>query len=191
MMNFMAAEQPEVAIWNPMATSKVPSRLQTILRQHNSSARVDRAQFLTNITIRGLRYTTSAKSFGNSCVLLGLPSSEVKVPAVIDSILKIQTSADTVEIVFVIRRYKALRNPCDGSSRFQDVGLSVWSSELGDLEIVKSGSIASHYASLSFKTAGLGAAIAVISLARVSSPVRPDEDSDMLDITIFLNHLSF
>jgi hypothetical protein len=190
MMSF-ASEQPEVAIWNPMATSKVPSRLQTILRQHNSNARADRAQFLTNITIHGLRYTTSRKSFGNSCVLLGLPSSDVRVPAVIDSILKIQTSIDTVEIVFVIRRYKALQNPCNGSSRFQDVGLSIWSSELGDLEIVKSGSITSHYASLSFKTAGLGPVIAVISLARVSPPVRPDEDSDILDITISLNHLSF
>jgi hypothetical protein len=38
---------------------------------------------------------------------------------------------------------------------------------------------------------GLGAVIAVISLARVSPPVQPNEDSDMLDITISLNHLSF
>ena len=45
-----------------------------------------------------------------------------------------------------------------------------WSSELGDLELVKPGSINSHYASLSFKTIGLGAVIAVISLARVSPP---------------------
>ena len=108
MMSFGSIEQPEVAIWNPMAMSKVPLKLQTILRQHNSDARVDRAQFLTNITLYGLRYTTSRKHLGNSCVLLGLPSSDVKVPAVIDSILKIQTSADTVEIVLAVRRYKAL-----------------------------------------------------------------------------------
>ena len=190
MMSFGSVERPEVAIWNPMATSKVPLKLQTILRRHNSDARVDRAQFLTNITLYGLRYTTSRKHFGNSCVLLGLPSSDVKVPAVIDSILKIQTSADTVEIVLAVRRYKALRNPCDRSSRFQDIGFSIWSSELGDLEIVKPGSITSHHASLSFKTAGLGAVIAVISLARVSPPAQPNEDSDMLDITLSLNYLN-
>ncbi len=189
MMDFTVVEQPDVAVWNPMATSKVPSKLQTILRLHNNNAHVDRAQFLTNIIVHGLRYTTSTKSFGNSCVLLGLPSSDVKVPAVIDSILKIQTSADTLEILLAVRRYKALPNPCDGTSRFQEVGVSIWSSKLGDLEIVKPGNINSHYASLSFKTVGLGAVIAVISLARVSPPVRPDEDSDMLDITISLNHL--
>jgi len=190
MMSFGSVERPEVAIWNPMATSKVPLKLQTILRRHDSDARVDRAQFLTNITLYGLRYTASRKHFGNSCVLLGLPSSDVKVPAVIDSILKIQTSADTVEIVLAVRRYKALQNPCDGSSRFQDIGLSIWSSELGDLEIVKPGSITSHHASLSFKTAGLGPVIAVISLARVSPPVQSNEDSDMLDITLSLNYLN-
>jgi len=189
MMDFTAIERPEVAIWNPMAMSKVPSKLQTILRQHNSNARVDRAQFLTHIIVHGLRYTTSTKSFGNSCVLLELPSSDAKVPAVIDSIMKIQTSADMVEILLAVRRYKALRNPCDGSSRFQEIGLSIWSSELGDLEIVKPGNINSHYASLSFKKVKLGAVIAVISLARVSPPVQSDEDSDMLDITISLNQL--
>ena len=187
-MNFTAVERPEV-VWNPTATSKVSSKLQTILRQLNSNARVDRAQFLTHIIIHGIRYTTSTKSFGNSCVLLGVPSSDVKIPAVIDSIMKIQTSADTVEIFLAVRRYNALRNPCNGSSRFQEVGLSIWSSELGDLEIVKPESINCHYASLSFKTAELGAVIAVISLARVAPPVQPDEDSDMLDITISLNHL--
>ncbi|KAF8961272.1 hypothetical protein BDZ97DRAFT_1760012 [Flammula alnicola] len=170
-MSFTAVEQPEVVIWNPMATSKVPLKLQTIVRRYNSNARVDRAQFLTNITIRGLRYTTSTKGFGNSCALLGLPSSDIKVPAVIDSIFKIQASVDTVEILLAA------------------VGASIWSSELGDLEIVKPGSVDSHYASLSFETAGLGAVIAVISLARVSPPVQADDDSDMLDITIALNHL--
>ncbi|KAF8955373.1 hypothetical protein BDZ97DRAFT_1764947 [Flammula alnicola] len=189
MMSFTAVEQPEVVIWNPMAMSKVPLKLQTILRRYNSDARVDRAQFLTNITIRGLRYTTSTKGFGNSCALLGLPSSDIKVPAVIDSIFKIQASVDTVEIVLAVRRYKALRNPCNGSSRFQAIGASIWSSELGELEIVKPGSVDSHYASLSFETAGLGAVIAVISLSRVSPPVQADDDSDMLDITIALNHL--
>ena len=130
MMDFTVVEQPDVAVWNPMATSKVPSKLQTILRLHNNNAHVDRAQFLTNIIVHGLRYTTSTKSFGNSCVLLGLPSSDVKVPAVIDSILKIQTSADTLEILLAVRRYKALPNPCDGTSRFQEVGVSIWSSKL-------------------------------------------------------------
>jgi hypothetical protein len=57
-------------------------------------------------------------------VLLGLLSSDVKFPAVIESIMKIQTSADTLEIVLAVRRYKALPNPSDGISRFQEVGLS-------------------------------------------------------------------
>jgi len=104
MMNFMAVEQPEVDIWNPLATSKAPSKLQSILRQYHNNARVAHAQFLPNITIHGLRYMTSAKSFGNSCALLGLPSSDVKVPVVIDSILKIRTSADTLEIVLAVHR---------------------------------------------------------------------------------------
>ncbi|KAF8960132.1 hypothetical protein BDZ97DRAFT_1760937 [Flammula alnicola] len=116
---------------------------------------------------------TSTKGFGNSCALLGLPSSDIKVPAVIDSIFKIQASVDTVEIVLAA------------------IGASIWSSELRELEIVKPGSVDSHYASLSFETAGLGAIIAVISLSRVSPPVQADDDSDMLDITIALNHLDF
>lgn len=191
----MADEKPEIVVWNPMATSKVPLKLQTILRLHNSNARVDQAQFLKNITIHGLRYTTSAKCFGNSCALIGLPSSDVKVPAVIDSILKIRSTADTVEILLIVRRYKALRNPWDGSSRLQTIGASIWSSELGDLEIVKPGSIDSHFASLPFKMGRLGSVIAVISLARVSpSPlVQPDSDTDidMLDLTIALNNFGF
>jgi hypothetical protein len=123
MMSFGSVERPEVAIWNPMTTSTVPLKPQTILRRHNSDARVDRAQFLTDTAIHELRYTTSTRSFGNSCVLLGLLSSDVEGPAIIDSILKIQTSADTAEIILAVRHYKALRNPHDGSSRFQDVGL--------------------------------------------------------------------
>ena len=190
MMSFIADEQPEVAIWNPMATSKVPLTLQTILRLHNSNARVDRAQFLKHITIRGLRYMTSTKCFGNSCALIGLPSFDIKVPAVIDSILKIQSSADTVETLLAVRRYKALRNPCDGSSRFQVIGASIWSSELEELEIVKPGNVDSHFASLSFETGKLGAVIAVISLVRVLLPVQSDGDSNMLDLAIALNHLN-
>ena len=84
---------------------------------------------------------------------------------VIDSILKIRTSADTVEIVLVTEHCETpAMGALDSSQGFD------WSSELGDLELVKPGSINSHYASLSFKTIGLGAVIAVISLARVSPP---------------------
>ncbi|KDR76670.1 hypothetical protein GALMADRAFT_139571 [Galerina marginata CBS 339.88] len=189
LMSFTADERPEVVVWNPMATSKVPLKLQKIIHNYNANARVDRAHFLSNITVGGSRYTTSAKGFGNSCALVGLPSSGAKVPVVIDSIFKIQPSADTVEVLLAVRRYKALGNACDGASRFQAIGASVWSSELGDLELVKPGNIGSHFASLSFEMAGLGAVIAVISLARVSPPVQPDEESDMLDITLALNQL--
>lgn len=190
MMSFMADEQPAVVIWNPMATSKVPLNLQMILRSYNGNARVDRAEFLKHITIRGLRYTTSSKSFGNSCALIELPSSDDKAPVVIDYILKIQSSSDTVEILLVVRRYKALQTPCDGSSRFSAIGASIWSSELGDLEIVQPRSIHSHFASLHFETSRLGAVVAVISLARVSPPVQPDGDTDMLDLTIALNNFN-
>lgn len=169
--------------------SKIPLRLQAPLCRYIGNISVDRVLLLNALTIRGVRYTIHTKHFGNSCALIKFSSDNgIKVPAVIDAIFRINSSADAVETFLAVRRYEAL--PSNGGFDFHVIGASIWSSKLGDLEIIKPGSIDSHYASLSFHSAELGPAIAVISLSRDLLPIQQDEDSDMVDLALALNDLS-
>lgn len=193
-MSFAAQEPLEafkVGTWNPKATTRIIPKLQALIHAYDKNANVDRGQFFNDTTIHGLRYTTSAKHFGNSCALVVLSPSDIQTPAIIDTILKIRSSADTVETLLAIRCYKALENAGAERPSFNAIGLSVWSSKLGELEVVKAGAVHSHYASLPFESAELGAVVAVVSLARVSPPLQQDGDSDILDLTAALSHLSF
>lgn len=188
--------EPEVE-WNPQAAAKVPSSLRTILLQHNNGLRAEKAQFLTHLTIGGLRYTISSKHFGNSCVLLNHNSTPVGTPGVIGSILRIQGATGTVHTLLAVRRYKPLPPPYNGNSQFRTIGASIWSSELGGVEIVKPEIIRAHCASLAIEgdiagviaQGGTRKVIVFISLEKVSPPVVPDNDSGIVDISVLLRNL--
>jgi hypothetical protein len=164
-----------VAVWNPRTATKILPNLQNILLQYDPRFEGEKAQFLKQMIVLGLRYTVSERHFGNSCVLLKNRSTPGHCPATIAFILKVLTSANSLETLLVVRRYKPLSSstPISMSGAFPVLGVTLWSPSCTDLEIAKPEDIDCHFASLPFQCQGQDGTkipvIIVISLARVST----------------------
>jgi len=89
MANFEPAADVQAVVWNPRTAAKILPNLRNVLLQYDSSLEVEKAQFLKQLIILGLRYTISEKHFGNSCVLLKQRSTSNYFLAIIVSILKV------------------------------------------------------------------------------------------------------
>ena len=174
MATFEPAADVQAAVWNPRTAIKILPNLRNVLLQYDSSLEVEKAQFLKQLIILGLRYTISEKHFGNSCVLLKRHSTSHYFPAIIVSILKVRTSFNALRTLLVVRRYKSIPPSTSISlpGTFPVLGVTLWSSECNDLEIFRPEDVSCHFASLPFEYQGHGEAkiplVIVISLARVS-----------------------
>lgn len=173
MATFEPTVDVQAAVWNPRTAAKIPPNLRNILLQYDSSFEVEKAQFLKQLIVLGLRYTITEKHFGNSCVLLTRCLTSDYCPAVIVSILKVQTSLNTLQTLLVVRRHKPLSSstPILLPGSFPVLGVMLWSPDLDDLEIFRPEDINCHFASLPFEYQGQREAkiplIIVVSLARV------------------------
>ena len=174
MATFEPTTDVQAAVWNPRTATKIPPNLRNILLHYDSSFEVEKAQFLKQLIVVGLRYTVSEKHFGNSCVLLKRPLLSDHCPAIIVSILKVRTSLNNLQTLLVVRRYKSLPSstPISSLGVFPVLGVTLWSPDCNDLEIFRPEDIICHFASLPFEYQGHRAVkiplIIVISLARVS-----------------------
>ena len=174
MATFEPAADVQAAVWNPRTAAKISPSLRNLLLQYDSSFEVEKAQFLKQLIILGLRYTISEKHFGNSCVLLKRRSTSDYFPAIIASILKVRTSFNALQTLLVVRRHKSIPPSTSISlpGTFPVLGVMLWSSECHDLEIFRPEDISRPFASLPFEYRGHGEAkvplVIVVSLARVS-----------------------
>ena len=89
MATFEPAADVQAAVWNPRTAAKILPNLRNVLLQYDSSLEVEKAQFLKQLIILGLRYTISEKHFDNSCVLLKRHSTSDYFPMINISTLKV------------------------------------------------------------------------------------------------------
>jgi hypothetical protein len=157
-----------VTAWNDRTAQTIPMKLIQGLPHVQLP---NKAQFLSNLTVNGLRYTVSSKHQGNSCVLFKTPDSAQVVAAQIEFILQIQVSGP-IQTLIIIRRHLAaniLHDPC---LRFPVLRAKFYSSELDHLEIINAAQITSHYAFFPCRYEDKDL-ILTISLSRVSPPTPP------------------
>lgn len=158
-------------MWNPRAAKKISADVREAFLRCNLLVRGDKAQFLSHLSLRGLRYTNSQAHFGNSCVLLKHGQTSSAFPAIIQSIFKMPISTESVGTFIAARRYKSLSRPFDNQPHYPVLELTFWDSDLGDLEVFEIKHIHAHFASLSFEHQGIlqgRPVVSVISLSRVS-----------------------
>jgi len=159
-----------VTAWNDRTAQTIPMELIQGLPHVQLPKK---AQFLSNLTINGLRYTVSSKHQGNSCVLFKTLDSAQVVAAQIEFMLQIQVSG-SMQTLIIIRRHltaNILHNPC---LRFPVLRAKFYSSELDHLEIIDTAQITSHYAFFPCPYEGKDL-ILTISLSRVSPPTLPSD----------------
>lgn len=157
-----------VTAWNDRTAQTIPMELIQGLPHVQLPKK---AQFLSNLTINGLRYTVSSKHQGNSCALFKTLDSAQVVAARIEFILQIQVSG-SMQTLIIIRRHLAaniLHDPC---LPFPVLRAKFYSSKLDHLEIIDAAQITSHYAFFPCRYEGKDL-ILTISLSRVSPPTLP------------------
>jgi hypothetical protein len=135
-------EDTDLVLWNDRTVRSIPKEL---IQGLPYAQLPEKGQFLSHLTINGLRYTVSSKHKGNSCVFFKSVDSERPVAAQIEFILQIQVSGLVGTVIIVRRRLSADRfdDPC---LQFPILQANFYSSELGCLETINAAQITSHYA---------------------------------------------
>jgi hypothetical protein len=150
--------------WNERSAKPIPRELHAALtRLHFKSTGT--AQFLHGITINGLMYSPTSKHEGNSCILLK-SQNQNQVPARIQTIFQIHFM-ESVQTLIAIRRHLPSRLRHDPFSRSPILRARLWGVQLGELEIIRSDQVFSHFACLPLKGEFEGH-VATVSLSRVS-----------------------
>jgi hypothetical protein len=135
-------DDTDLMLWNDRTVRSIPKELV----QGLSYARLpEQGQFLSHLTINGLRYTVSSKHQGNSCVYFKKVDSEGLVAAQIEFILQIKVSG-LVETMIIVRRRLSADGFDDPCLQFPILQAKFYSSELGCLEAINATQITSHYA---------------------------------------------
>ena len=131
-----------VTAWNNQTARAIPMEL---IQGFPHVQLPNKAQFLSNLTVNGLRYTISSKHQGNSCVLFKPLDSEQVAATQIEFILQIQVSGSMQTLIIVHRHLGAniFHDPC---LRFPVLRAKFYSSKLDHLKIINAAQITSHYA---------------------------------------------
>ncbi|KAF9493504.1 hypothetical protein BDN71DRAFT_1432417 [Pleurotus eryngii] len=163
------SESDNPHILTPKAKN-LPAEL-TALFPSQSGAR--KADFLTTLTIDGLRYTTASKHHGNSLVLVESHDGEFR--AKVEYILKFDKQGPG-DAWFVVRRFRKASIPKDPFDDWPDLGAQLLElTSQGRLELTHSSSIQSHLAMCTILWADRQVMVA-ISLSK--HHILPNDDSD-------------
>jgi hypothetical protein len=157
-----------VTAWNDRTAQTIPMKLIQGLPHVQLP---NKAQFLSSITINGLRYTVSSKHQGNACVLFKSSDSAQVVAAQIEFILQVQVS-DSIQTLIIIRQHLAANISHDPCLPFPVLRAKFYSAELDHLEIINAAQITSHYAFFPCRYEDKDL-ILTMSLSRVSPPTLP------------------
>jgi hypothetical protein len=110
-------------------------------------------------TVNGLTFSTYTRHKGNSFILIRQSSSLQSIPARIESMIQISKT----EMLYVVRHF--LRSESgDVFAKYPTLKITTWSKNCGQLVIVHSRDIESHFACLAIDSDH----IAVVSLSHVS-----------------------
>lgn len=115
---------------------------------------------LSDITIRGLTYSTSTKHGGNSCIMIA--SEPSNAPAQIASIVQF----DDNMIFLTVRRHKGMNLRCDPFSSYGGVRAGIWAKAQFPLEAIQVSAVVCHFACLPLASTYCEEAIAIVPLWR-------------------------
>lgn len=167
--------------WNPHSATRPSVELQHALVSHLPAIKIQKAQFVNHIIRHGLHFTTSEKHFGNSSILIRELSKALPgFPGVIQSIFRapVSTDLDQVRTLIAIRRYQKLSISAISQPQYPLLGLSVWDTRLGELEIFNIEDIECHFASLQSEFCGHSITL-VVSLSRIAPAVPHFAEGDI------------
>ena len=116
------------------------------------------AKIVSLHTVNGLTFSTYTRHKGNSFILIR-QSSLQSIPAHIETMIQISKN----EILYVVR-YFLRSESTDVFAKYPALNITTWSKNCGQLVVVHSGDIESHFAYLAMDSDY----IAVVSLSRVS-----------------------
>jgi hypothetical protein len=154
-------------VWNDRTTKVLPEDLNARLSLLLPNCHFDRkAQFLQNIRINGLTYSTAAKHAGNSCILFkAREDPNVITPGRIIQIIQILVS-DSVQTYIAVRQHAQFNGIDDPYAHFPVLKARLYEACLNDLQIISLDQIVSHFACLPIQHDGRDLVV-VASLHRI------------------------
>lgn len=154
-------------IWNDRTAKVLPEDLNAQLSLLLPNCHFEhKAQFLQNIQINGLTYSTAPKHAGNSCILFkAREDPNVITPGRIIQIFQILVS-DSVQTYIAVRPHAQVNGIDDPYAHFPVLRARLYEACLTDLQIISLDQIVSHFACLPIQHDGRDLVV-VASLHRV------------------------
>lgn len=154
-------------IWNDRTARPLPADLSAQLSLILPNSNFERqAQFLHNVKVNGLTYSTARKHAGNSCILFKAKADPTLIiPGRIIQIFQILV-LDCVHTYLVVRQHIQANNVEDPYIHFPILRARLYEAQLGDLQIISPNQITSHFACLPIQHSGRDLVV-VASLGRV------------------------
>lgn len=154
-------------VWNDCAAKPLPAELSAQLSLLLPNCNFEhKAQFLQDIKIDGLTYSTAPKHAGNSCILFKAKEDPtVIIPGHIIQIFQILVS-DCVQTYVAVRQHTRVNDVEDPYINFPILHTYLFGAQLGDLQIISLNQITCHFACLPIQHSGREFVV-VASLNRV------------------------